>query len=394
MSAQDLSSPNLAIARIKVLCAGIAGLILMVGIARFAYTPMLPIMQQQAGLGIAQGGWLAAFNYAGYFCGALIAANISDLKTKDALYRLGLCVAILTTLGLAMTQNFWIWSMLRFFAGLSSAAGLLLGSGLVMHWLLRHQMRSELGIHFIGMGAGIFLSALFVYLIDEQLSWQMHWHWLGALGLVLAIPAWSWLPRPDTTGLNIDGEKMLDKPPTQAFLYRFMLAYFCAGIGYAVVITFIVAHVNQITNDSTSGALTFLVIGLAASPACIVWDLIARRLGDLNALLLAFALQSAGMLIPILSPGLVWSFIGAALFGGTFIGIVSLVLTMAGRYYPTRPAKMMGKMTVSYGIAQTLAPAAAGTLAQISGSYQLSIIISSIIMLIGCWLVYGLRFHE
>ena len=67
-------------------------------------------------------------------------------------------MSLATTLGLAMTQNFWIWSTLRFFSGLSSAAGLLLESGLVMHWLLRHQSRSELGIHFMGMG--IFLTAL------------------------------------------------------------------------------------------------------------------------------------------------------------------------------------------------------------------------------------------
>lgn len=53
---------------------------------------------------------------------------------------------------------------------------------------------------------------------------------------------------------------------------------------------------------------------------------------------------------------LVPALIGAALFGGSFIGIVSLVLTMAGRYYPTRPTKMMRRMTISYGVAQTLAP--------------------------------------
>ena len=377
--------------RLKVLCAGIASLILMVGIARFAYTPMLPLMQQQAGLGIAQGGWLAAFNYMGYFCGALIAANIVDLVKKDRLYRLGLLMALVTTIGLALTQNFWVWSVLRFFAGLSSAAGLLLGSGLVMHWLLRHQLRSELGIHFIGMGAGIFLTALFVYLAAGQISWQQHWIWLTAIGALLAIPAWFWLPKPDTTGYTVSGEKMIDRPPSEQFIQTFMLAYFCAGVGYAVIITFIVAHVNQIAGHHEYGSLTFMIIGLAAAPACIIWDLIARRVGNLNALLLAFILQLTGMLIPILSPGLIWTFIGAALFGGTFIGLVSLVLTMAGRYFPNRPAKMMGKMTLSYGVAQMAAPAAAGMLAQWSGSYDLSIIIACGIMFLGCGLIYRLR---
>ena len=390
-----VSAPTLHNAqRLKVLCAGIASLILMVGIARFAYTPMLPLMQQQAGLGIAQGGWLAAFNYVGYFCGAIIAANIVDLVKKDHLYRLGLIVALITTVGLGLTQNFWLWSILRFFAGLSSAAGLLLGSGLVMHWLLRHQLRSELGIHFIGMGAGIFLTALFVYLAAGQISWQQHWFWLTAIGLLLAIPAWCWLPKPNTSGYNVSGDKMIDQPPSAQFIQTFMLAYFCAGVGYAVVITFIVAHVNQMSGQQDYGAITFMIIGLAAAPACIIWDLIARQLGNLNALLLAFILQLAGMLIPILSPGLIWTFIGAALFGGTFIGLVSLVLTMAGRYFPNRPAKMMGKMTLSYGVAQIAAPAAAGVLAQWSGSYTLSIIIACGTMFVGCCLIYRLRTLE
>ena len=83
----------------------------------------------------------------------------------------------------------------------------------------------------------------------------------------------------------------------------------------------------------------------------------------------AFLLQIAGILLPVLLPGLGMTLLGAALFGGTFIGIVSLVLTMAGRFYPTRPAKMMGKMTIAYGVAQIAAPAITGQLAQGDGSY-------------------------
>ncbi|MCS5558596.1 MAG: YbfB/YjiJ family MFS transporter, partial [Oceanospirillaceae bacterium] len=67
MSTSAPHTASLRIQRFKVLSAGIASLILMLGIARFAYTPMLPLMQTQAGLGIAEGGWLAAFNYLGYF---------------------------------------------------------------------------------------------------------------------------------------------------------------------------------------------------------------------------------------------------------------------------------------------------------------------------------------
>ena len=74
--------------RLKILCAGIASLILMVGIARFAYTPMLPLMQHQAGLGIAHGGWLESFNYVVHFFVSFIVPYIVDLGYKDRDYLL------------------------------------------------------------------------------------------------------------------------------------------------------------------------------------------------------------------------------------------------------------------------------------------------------------------
>ena len=127
---------------IKVLSAGIFSLILVLGVARFSYTPLLPIMQHQAGLGVAAAGWLAAINYAGYLSGALIATMISDMVLKDRLYRIGMILAILSTAMMGMTTDFTVWALSRFVAGLSSAAGLLLGSGLILNWRTRHRQRS------------------------------------------------------------------------------------------------------------------------------------------------------------------------------------------------------------------------------------------------------------
>jgi MFS family permease len=141
--------------RYTVLGAGICSLMLVLGVARFSYTPLLPLMQQQAGLGVAEAGWLAAINYAGYLSGALIASLISDLVLKDRLYRIGMLVAVLSTALMGLTDNFAVWAISRYLAGLSSAAGMLLGTGLILNWLIRHHHRSELGIHFSGIGIGI-----------------------------------------------------------------------------------------------------------------------------------------------------------------------------------------------------------------------------------------------
>ena len=381
--------------RIKVLSAGIISLILMLGIARFAYTPMLPLMQVQAGLGISEGGWLAAINYIGYLSGAIIAASISDLHLKDKLYRAGLIIAVLTTWMMGVTDNFWLWSASRFLAGLSSAAGLLIGSGLIMNWLIRHDFRSELGIHIGGLGLGIAFCAIVVELTLTDLSWSEQWYLMTIAGLFLMIPAWAWLPKPDTSGMTQSGNAMHDNPPGKRFLQIFMIVYFCAGVGYVVSATFIVDIVNELPGMEGKGAWTFMVIGLAAAPACIVWDLIARKVGDINALIMAFLLKIFAVLIPALTSNIWLVMISAALFGATFLGIVSLVLSMAGRYYPTKPAKMMGKMTISYGIAQIVAPAITGMIAEYSdGSYSNGLYLATGMMIIGSVLMFRLKALE
>ena len=384
-----MASPQ--IERLKVLGAGVISLVLMVGVARFSYTPLLPLMQQQAGLGVAEGGWLAAINYIGYLSGAVIASLISDIVLKDRLYRLGLVLALVTTVGMALSDSLWLWAAMRFLAGLSSAAGLLLGSGLVLHWLIRHDHRSELGIHFGGIGLGIAFCAVAVKWMHPTFDWREQWVLLTVVGALMAIPAWAWLPRPEVRSVTNTGAPMVDRPPSRIFLRLFMAAYFCAGVGYVVSATFIVAIVEQLPGLQGQGAWTFMVLGLAAAPACIVWDLIARRAGEINAIIAAFVLQIVGILLPVITPSLAMTLLGAVLFGGTFIGIVSLVLTMAGRFYPTRPAKMMGKMTISYGVAQIVAPAVTGLLAEGDGRYDQGLYLAAIMMGLGTLLMIALK---
>ncbi len=380
---------SLANQRLKVLLAGVLSLLAMIGVARFAYTPILPIMQTEAGLSIAGGGWLAASNYFGYFTGALIAASVSSLKLKDLFYRLGLLLAIATTVAMGLTDNLWWWALWRFIAGLASACGLLVGSGLIMHWLVSQQMRPELGIHFLGLGGGIAMVAAISEWLLGGYNWQQQWYLFALLATLLAIPAWLWLPSPNLSGKTNSGKHIADQPPAPLFFQIIMVAYFCAGVGYAVITTFIVAHMDQIAGSG--GNMTFLLLGLAAAPAPIMWDFVTRKMGFINALSLAFVIQLLGSLIPFIQPTTTWAYAGAVLFGSSFVGIVSMVLTMAGRFYPSKPAKMMGKMTLSYGLAQILAPAAGGLLGQWTGDYYSALYMSSAVMLLGLLLMLYIK---
>jgi MFS family permease len=378
--------------RIKVLFAGVCSLILAMGIARFAYTPLLPVMMQEANLSHEGGGWLAAINYMGYLCGVLLASLIGDTVIKDRLYRWGMVVAVLSTALMGITTDFSIWAISRFIAGLCTAAGLMLGSGLILNWLMRHNHRSELGIHFSGIGFGIAVCSAAAVLMVQQVAWDMQWFVLAGLGCLLLIPALVWFPPPPTAEEELNHHpSMKHAPPNAKFMRLFTAAYFCAGFGYVVTATFIVAIINAIPELADKGGWVFLMMGLVAAPSCILWDFVARKTGDVNALVIAGALEVVGIITPAFGWGLTGAIVSAVLYGATAIAIVSLTLTMAGRYYPAQPAKMMGKMTIAYGIAQIIAPAVTGLFAGAQGGYEIGLYIAAGVMAIGTLLFYCMR---
>ena len=376
---------------LKVMIAGLLSLVLTMGVARFSYTPLLPVMMDQTFLNNFSGGWLATINYIGYMSGALLAASISDLKLKDTLYRIGLVVAVLSTIGMALAENYLLWAIMRFLAGLSSAAGLLIGSGLILNWMIKNGHRAELGIHFGGLGLGIAVSAALAIMFNDNLNWAQQWQAFAALGVILAIPAWLWLPKPDPSSTAFSNKALVDRPPRKNWMLMLYAAYFCAGVGYVVSATFLVAIVDNQADLKGQGNTVWLLTGLAATPACIVWDRITRKLGELNALLIAYGLNIVGIIIPVFNSSLSGVVLSGVLFGATFIGIVSLMLTMVGKFFPTRPAKPMGKLTLSYGVAQIIAPALSGMMAEITGNYNMPLIMAAVVMAIGMVLLVRLQ---
>ncbi len=369
----------------QVICAGISALVLSVGIARFAYTPLLPLMRVDAGLSPAMGGWLATFNYVGYLLGTLLVARVGDMQLKFRFYRVGLLLAVTSTALMAVTTTPAVWSALRLVAGLSSTAGLLLASGLVLNWLLAHRHRPRLGLHFAGLGLGIVVSGVATGLLAGHATSSAQWGWLGAVGALFLIPAWAWMPAPAPASSS--QAPVTPAPPSRRWRQLLIAAYFCAGIGFVVSATFIVAILEQTPAFRGHGSAVWILVGLAAVPSTFAWDRVASAMGLIRALMLAFALQAASFVLPLLDDGL-WAGLGSALlFGLTFAGIVSLTLTVIGRHYPQNPAKAMATLTLSYGVAQILAPAIAGTLARSSGSYQASLLLAAIAMTVGIFLL-------
>lgn len=102
-----------------IACAGLIALAVAMGVGRFAFTPILPMMQEDAGLSVAEGGWLASANYLGYLLGALSA--MATRAQPAVAIRTGLIVIGLVTVAMGLGEGFAFWVVLRALAGIASA---------------------------------------------------------------------------------------------------------------------------------------------------------------------------------------------------------------------------------------------------------------------------------
>jgi MFS family permease len=384
-----MSEPRHPLQPWQVLVGGICGLVLTIGLARFAYTPLLPSLQAQTGLTDAGAGGLAAINYAGYITGALATAWIDDVRWRHRMYSMGLWLAIVTTAAMALTDWMPAWALWRFLGGLCGAAGMLLGSGLVLGWLMRQGRRPELGVFFMGIGLSIVVTALGSWGLAQLWPlWSSQWLALAAVGCVFFVPAWLW--RPPVPPQVVAAQALAAPTVSRRWLLTMAGSYFAAGWGFVISATFIVAMVEREPALAGKGAWAWALVGLAALPAVFVWDRVARRIGDTRALLLAFGLQICAIVLPVLSGSLAAALAGAVGYGATFIGIVSLTLALVGRRSPNNPGKAMARLTLSYGAAQIIAPVVGGAMAQATGTFHGALWVTAGVMAAGMALLASL----
>lgn len=362
---------------------GMLGLVTTFGIARFIYTPLFPLMQAELGFGEQWAGLLAAANYVGYLCGALGSVFIHSINTKRYLFKLAIVVAAATNIAMGIIQNDTVWLLLRFLSGLASAGGMVIGSGLMMLAVNPRHSATALGIHFSGVGIGIALGALWVLFLQDIQGWQGLWVSSGILILVLGLPG-LWFTR---WHLNPHKKAAIEAAvPQRAFkllITLIALAYFCEGVGYVISATFLVSILQKSALVPHLGDYAWVVVGLAAAPSCWLWSRLARHIGDFPALVMAYVIQAVGIALPVFSTSESVAILGALLFGGTFMGIVSMVLMYGGRLAGSRPTQLMGLLTACFGVAQIIGPAIAGWMAEQQGNFNLPLMIATGITLAG-----------
>lgn len=364
--------PALSREPVRAAIAGAVAMAVAMGLGRFFYTPVLPGMMAGLGLNAADAGIIAAANFAGYLLGAVLAAYgwAAGLERRLAVGALISTVLLLVAMGLL--SGVAALSVVRFLAGLASAFAMIFTSGIVLSIGLRHQDPRVQMAHFSGVGVGIAVSALLVYLlsfldIPAIASWRVDWlagAVLGAIGLGAVMVL---LPRPEGGASGVREPPIVWTRP----LIALTLSYGLFGIGYVVTATFIVAIAREGGHSPLLECLTWLFTGAAAAISVVVWKPVAQRYGVARAYLAAILVEMVGVAVTVTLPFPASALIGGVLLGLTFIVITAYGLQLGRVLASESPRQVLALMTAAFGVGQILGPLGAGFLAARTGSYVL-----------------------
>ena len=375
----DPSAPRTS--PLRVALAGMAALAVAMGIGRFAFTPLLPMMLHDGMVDIATGSWLATANYAGYLAGALLYMALPWLGRRwgaravpgnAALVRSGLVATVLLT-GLLAVPWPASWPLLRLLAGVVSAL-VFLGTANWCMGRLAHLGRPALGgLIFCGPGLGIVFTGLPTSAMVAA-GWSAAAGWLAfaALAAVLCSGAWTVIrgsEAPATeAAVAIDAPAL---PPARPAPERALLAmaYSLAGLGYIITATFLpVIARSALPMGSVWPDLFWPMFGVGVALGAFLSTRIAPTRDRRVLLAGAFLLQAVAIGLGVVWPGRAGFALGSLLLGLPFTAITFFALQEARHQWPQARAGFTGLMTALYGIGQIAGPPMAAALLARAGS--------------------------
>ncbi|MEQ1880551.1 MAG: YbfB/YjiJ family MFS transporter, partial [Burkholderiales bacterium] len=343
---------------------GLIALAAALGVGRFVYTPILPLMIEDLGMSKTMAGALASANFAGYLAGALVAATSVLPGSRRRWLLTALMVSAVTTGAMGVLNSTATFFVLRFLGGFASALVMVFASALVLD-RLSIAGRSQLSaVHFAGVGAGIAASAILVSgVLAAGGNWRSLWMASGMLCLLGLAIGYVLIPdRKESSGSPASG--LADR---KSGLRNLVIAYGFFGFGYVITATFLVLIVRASEPLRSSEPVIWFLVGLSAAPSVALWGWLAGKLGNAKAFALACVLLAAGVAASVL-----WSAVSgivacAVLLGGTFVGITALGLIEARRLSQGDPRRTLAVMTASFGLGQILGPTVAGYMHDLTG---------------------------
>lgn len=356
-------------------CASLVG----IGLARFAYTPLLPAIIGAHWFQPSAAVYLGAANLAGYLAGALAGRPLAARMTATSTLRTMMGLATLSFFSCAYPLDFLWFFFWRFCAGLAGGVLMVLAAPTVLPHLPPSRRGLAGGVIFMGVGAGIAASGTLVPLLLSQ-GLRQSWMGLGAISLLLTLVSWRGWPAEQKAP-----QTKPRKTPNSLALRALYAEYALNAVGLVPHMLFLVDFIARgLGLGLRTGAEYWVLFGLGAVVGPILNGHVADRLGFARVLRATYLIEAGAVLLPTLSGGTSSLMLSSVIVGAFTPGIVPLVLGRVHELLAHHPAEQKAawsKATVSFAIFQAAAAYGLSYIFSRTGDYQLLFIVGTLAMI-------------
>jgi MFS family permease len=368
---------------LTVAVSGLAALAVAMGIGRFAFTPILPMMQTDHGMSVAQGSWLATANYLGYLVGSLIAMH-PGIPARAAI-RCGLALIAASTLAMAADHHVTAWLILRCVAGIASALVMIAASAWVLPRLAQAARENLSGTVYAGVGAGIVYAGVScLLLLRLNASADSAWLLLGTSAAIATIAVWRVVGDEGATPaphIPADGMHVARSH------FHLVFCYGAYGLGYIIPATFLPVMAKQVIADPSWFAWAWPCFGAAAMLSTLIAAPLARRFGNRSVWIAGNLVMAIGVLVPIAVPGLAGIAVAALCVGGTVMVNTMTGIQEARRVAGAHARSLIGAMTAAFAIGQIVGPLLVAGFVHVPGGFSWALAISALPLVIAAYVL-------
>lgn len=305
--------------------AGLAASLVGIGLARFAYTPLIPALIGAHWFAPAAVVYFGAANLAGYLGGAVLARRFAAWCPARVVLNAMMLLASLSFFASAFPVSVGWYFAWRLISGICGGVIMVLAAPTVLPAVDPARRELVSGLIFTGVGLGIGASGTLVPLLLRA-GLATTWCGLGALSLALTALAWGGWPRQAAAR---DGAP--SGPRTGGLLGlatgALLLAYGLNAFGLVPHMVFLVDFIARgLGRGLAVGAAYWVLFGLGAMAGPLLTGMLADRIGFTAALRIVFAVEAAAVALPALTSDPSWLAVSAVVIGAATPGVVPLAL--------------------------------------------------------------------
>lgn len=320
----------------RYIFAGLCASLVSIGLARFAFTPLVPELIRAQWFSTSTVIYLGAANLAGYLCGALMGRPLAARAPKERVLRITMLLITASFLACATPLSFAWYFGWRFVSGIAGGVVMVLVAATILPHVPPARKGAAGGAIFLGLGLGIAGSGTVIPLL---LQWGLAQTWLG-LGVISAVlTAASWFAWPSS--------KLASAAPAPAKSAASGTPHFGREVNvlyvqYALMATsalppmlFLVDFIARgLGAGSHMGAVFWALYGLGAIAGPPLYGVLADRMGARAALRFVSLVQAVVMGAMYLS-GNQWVLAVLTVVIGTFApGMVPMALARVHEAVP------------------------------------------------------------